>query len=50
MSLVSRSGFDNVNELRSAMADAGFPCEPEGPISDRGEWSGQFCVIEDGEE
>jgi hypothetical protein len=50
MSLVSRSGFDNVNELRSAMADAGFPCEPEGPISDRGEWSGQFCVIGDGEE
>jgi hypothetical protein len=47
MSLVSRSGFDNVNELRSAMVDAGFPCEPEGPISDRGQWSGQFCVLED---
>ena len=48
VSLVSRSNFDDPDELRSAMADAGFSCEPEAPSSDRGQWSGQFCVLEAG--
>src|SRR5918996_2783280 len=48
VSLVSSSTFANVDELRSAMADAGYPCEPEAPSSDRGQWSGQFCDLEDG--
>jgi hypothetical protein len=48
VSLVSGSDFDDPDELRSAMADAGYPCEPEGPSGDRGQWSGQFCDLEDG--
>ena len=48
VSLVRSSTFANVNELRSAMADAGFQCEPEAPSSDRGQWSGQFCLLEAG--
>src|SRR5919106_3683824 len=47
-SLVSSSSFEDPDELRSAMADAGYPCEPEAPSSDRGQWSGQFCVLEAG--
>ena len=45
VSLVSRSNFDDPDELRSAMADAGFPCEPEAPSNDRGQWSGQICLL-----
>jgi hypothetical protein len=48
VSLVSGSNFDDPDELRSAMADAGYACEPEAPSSDRGQWSGQFCDLEDG--
>ena len=48
VSLVSSSSFEDPDELRSAMADAGYPCEPEAPSSDRGQWSGQFCVLEAG--
>ena len=48
VSLVRSSTFANVNELRSAMAEAGYPCEPEAPVGDRGQWSGQFCVLEAG--
>jgi hypothetical protein len=47
-SLVGGSSFDDPDELRSAMADAGFSCEPEGPSGDRGGWSGQFCALEEG--
>jgi hypothetical protein len=45
---VSGSSFEDPDELRAAMADAGYPCEPEAPSSDRGQWSGQFCALEDG--
>jgi hypothetical protein len=48
VSLVSGSNFDDPDELRSAMADAGYPCKPEGPSGDRGQWSGLFCDLEDG--
>jgi hypothetical protein len=48
VSLVSSSSFEDPDELRAAMADAGYPCEPEAPSSDRGQWSGQFCDLEDG--
>ncbi|MGH2817266.1 MAG: hypothetical protein ACRDJS_02255 [Actinomycetota bacterium] len=48
VSLVSSSSFEDPDELRSAMADAGYPCEPEAPSSDRGQWSGQLCDLEDG--
>lgn len=48
VSLVSSSSFEDPDELRAAMADAGYPCEPEAPSSDRGQWSGQFCELEDG--
>jgi hypothetical protein len=48
VSLVSSSSFEDPDELRAAMADAGYPCEPEAPSSDRGQWSGQFCALEDG--
>jgi hypothetical protein len=47
-SLVSGSTFDDPNELRSAMADAGFPCAPGGPSGDRGQLSIQGCDLEDG--
>jgi hypothetical protein len=30
------------------MADAGFPCEPEPPSFDRGQFSLQGCALEDG--
>ena len=48
VSLVSSSSFEDPDELRAAMADAGFPCGPEPPSFDRGQWSGQFCDLEDG--
>jgi hypothetical protein len=48
VSLVSGSSFDDPGGLRAAMAEAGYPCEPEAPSSDRGQWSGQFCDLEDG--
>jgi hypothetical protein len=48
VSLVSSSSFEDPDKLRAAMADAGYPCEPEAPSSDRGQWSGQFCALEDG--
>jgi hypothetical protein len=48
VSLVSGSDYDDPDELRSAMADAGYPCEPEGPSGDRGQWSGQICALDDG--
>jgi hypothetical protein len=48
VSLVSGSDFDDPDELRSAMADVGYSCEPEGPSGDRGQWLGQICALEDG--
>jgi hypothetical protein len=48
VSLVSSSNFDDPDELRSAMADAGFPCEPEAPSGDQGPLSLQGCDLEDG--
>jgi hypothetical protein len=48
LSLVGGSAFDDPNELRSAMADAGFPCEPEPPSGDQGQVSLQGCDLEDG--
>src|SRR5919106_888754 len=48
VSLVSSSSFEDPDELRAAMADAGYPCEPEAPSSDRGQWSGQLCDLEAG--
>ena len=47
-SLVGGSSFDDPEELRSAMADAGFPCEPAPPSGDRGQLSLQGCDLEDG--
>jgi hypothetical protein len=47
-SLVRGSTFDDPDELRSAMADAGFPCEPAPPSGDRGQLSLQGCDLEDG--
>jgi hypothetical protein len=48
VSLPRSSSFDNVNELRSAMADAGFPCEPEPPSGQQAQSSLQGCALEDG--
>ena len=48
VSLVSSSSFEDPDDLRSAMADAGFPCEPEPPSFDRGQLSLQGCDLEDG--
>ena len=48
VSLPRSSSFDNVNELRSAMADAGFPCEPEPPSGQQVQLSLHGCALEDG--
>jgi hypothetical protein len=47
-SLVRGSSFEDPDELRSAMADAGFSCEPEPPSGEQGQLSLQGCVLEDG--
>jgi hypothetical protein len=47
-SLVGGSSFDDPDEFRSAMADAGFSCEPEPPSGQQGQLSLQACALEDG--
>src|SRR5918994_6202684 len=48
VSLVTSSSFEDPDDLRAAMADAGFPCHPEPPSFDREELSLQGCALEDG--